>query len=80
MSDQLTLLPCPFCGGRAMISGGDGCDGSGYCVRCTSCDAEVGAFWYAGYDCGLSDTAEVAAAEWNRRTEIPERAEDVPEK
>ncbi len=54
MSDK--LKPCPFCGGKAMISG---CDGGEWIVICNVCDASIG---YKG-------TEREAIEEWNCRIE-----------
>lgn len=54
------LKPCPFCGGEAMVIGGED---SGYAAYCQECNGdghcEVGWFF----------TAEDAAEAWNTRAE-----------
>lgn len=61
MSDNQTpkLLPCPFCGGEAML-GQDPTHGS-WAVQCLGCDAE-----YISHQ----DPADVVAAGWNRRADL----------
>ena len=60
MSDETTLLPCPFCGGEATPKlapyiGGGGC---GYIVDCDECWSKTGYY---------SQKAEAIEA-WNART------------
>ena len=55
MSDETTLLPCPFCGGEASKRL---FYGARYGVYCDECDARVG---------GLFNTEAEAIAAWNTR-------------
>jgi len=57
MSDETTLLPCPFCGGEASRRL---FYGARYGVYCDECDARVG---------GLFNTEAEAIAAWNARAE-----------
>ena len=71
MSDETTLLPCPFCGGEAFVN--DDPTGNGgqphmsgnvglgrlWSVECDECGAD-GGFW---------QEREVAIEAWNTRTE-----------
>jgi hypothetical protein len=52
-AQSATLLPCPFCKGKAVCK-----DTSGYFVRCTTCFVEQSAGW---------ESFDLAAAAWNRR-------------
>jgi Lar family restriction alleviation protein len=61
--EMIALKPCPFCGDdEPQEMTGDGED---HWVLCGSC----------GGSSGVEDTAEAAAAAWNRRAE----AAEVPE-
>jgi len=57
MSDEVKLLPCPFCGGEAKVAGYDICS---FEVACTDCKAGVG--WVVDYQFKAD-----AIAAWNRR-------------
>ena len=54
-----SLLPCPFCGGKADIQ----LDGDDEFVRCASCNAGTNA---GGIRFGFEDLAMVVR-KWNRR-------------
>lgn len=76
--DEVTLLPCPFCGGDAAIRGGS--REGGYCVVCMN----VGCFCALGegYDRdAMPDhsfaTEEEAAEKWNRRTHSAQPNETI---
>lgn len=61
MSEE--LKPCPFCGGKNIIVGGNECafDGSmGYIVECVECEASTG--W--------CKTEFDATEAWNCRAEL----------
>lgn len=62
MRDQ-ELLPCPFCGGKAIAFP---CAGK-YYVKCVPCQVEI-----------VRDTREQAAAEWNRRAPQKDARENNP--
>lgn len=57
------LKPCPFCGGEAKDASHESCDCCGKpfngTVTCLNCEGEVSHY----------DTAEAAAAAWNRRAD-----------
>lgn len=57
MTDKVTLLPCPFCGGAAKLTDHEDCDVGGRWVVCTPCGA---ARW--------GDQPDEAIAAWNTRT------------
>jgi len=69
-----SLLPCPFCGGRAQICGEpDYADRHGLYVECQSADCwcSMGEFW----DCDAMPDhyfrdVESAVAAWNRRANV----------
>lgn len=61
MTDKITLLPCPFCGGDAYMTNAN----MMYSVRCSECGAE-------GARYGLDFKATKA---WNARVEESWRAE-----
>lgn len=70
--DSSELLPCPFCGGAAMLTG-LGYDGPADCydvyVQCSICDSEGQSRLVdksAGWD--EADSVSEAIAAWNRRT------------
>lgn len=72
MSDETTLLPCPFCGGEAQVQHqsrelyGDAVDWYGvYCKK-----------QFCGYVSGQSTEAEAIAA-WNTRAEREKRLEEL---
>lgn len=54
MSDK--LKPCPFCGGRAMLSG---CENWQWTVICNECDSLI----------GYNETEQEAIDAWNWRIE-----------
>ena len=58
------LLPCPFCGGEAILIEGDE---SAY-VQCLDVSCHVGPF----FD-GDNDASNSAVAEWNRRSDTAAR-------
>jgi len=64
-----TLLPCPFCGGKAIHAG----DHRASKVMCSNddCEAETGP-WYANDD---AQADSKAAAMWNRRAAVAELVE-----
>lgn len=59
------LLPCPFCGGKAVLCTNDEGDkyGDGYFVWCCECAAES----------GCSSTDKEAIEAWNRVSDAVER-------
>lgn len=57
MTDKVTLLPCPFCGGAAKLTDHEDCDVGGRWVVCTPCGA---ARW--------GDQPDEAITAWNART------------
>ena len=59
MSDPIYLIPCPFCGGEAvLIKNPEGFDT--HCVKCSTCGCNTGA--YLG-----GDSLQNAVDAWNRR-------------
>lgn len=56
MSDK--LKPCPFCGGRAMLSG---CEDWQWTVICNECDSLI----------GYNETEQAAIDAWNNRVLPP---------
>ncbi len=59
------LLPCPFCGAKAKMSGGNG----EWYVECSECLCAVGETSDRDGDSfGLFDTKEEATIDWNKRT------------
>ena len=54
MSDK--LKPCPFCGGKAIVSG---CDDTLWSVICKKCAASI----------DYNETKQEAIEEWNRRVQ-----------
>ena len=67
-----SLLPCPFCGGKARIYYAPGNDEAGipcYGVSCESCKTMIGTV-----KDGVTDfyrTAVEAVNAWNRRRDLP---------
>jgi len=53
------LKPCPFCGGKSLIVGGNITISGGYAICCTGCGASVGEF----------HNPEFAQQAWNTRVE-----------
>ena len=68
MSDETTLLPCPFCGGKAETFNPFNVDGT-WCVLCSECAAAT----------GFEQTEAEAIAAWNSRTHGTLTAEQVRE-
>ena len=61
MNDEIGLKPCPFCGGKAKLQQG--------LTWLIGCDTQ-GCIGYRPYSLDRDyDTAEEAAAAWNRRAE-----------
>ena len=58
------LLPCPFCGGRAVLHESRDWIGA-YSLYCAQCGATVGEDDSPPFEYGT--TAEQAVATWNRR-------------
>ena len=74
MSDETTLLPCPFCGGEAELVESDyGMFMTGYAVYCKHCCTKAGVTGRLGeaYEWTpiYNNEAEAIAA-WNRRTAV----------
>lgn len=65
MSDETTLLPCPFCGGEADEYEGD--YGNGIC--CMMCGAMVGEPIHLEYMTTKRVSIDEAIAAWNARAE-----------
>jgi len=63
------LLPCPFCGSRAVfdeVKDEDSVDFGGHFVRCTRCLASYGLKF-----ANKEDPRPLLAEKWNRRTPPP---------
>lgn len=65
MSDETTLLPCPFCGGEADEYEGDYGNG----IYCMMCGAMIGEPIHFEYRMKARTSRARAIAAWNTRTE-----------
>ena len=72
--EQITLKPCPFCGGKAKVLEGTTSNIFGhlfydYCVKCTDCSAFLGLYQVGdSAEFGLLyDTEKEAIEAWNTR-------------
>ena len=62
MTDEITLLPCPFCGDSHATTT---YTRDGRLVVCTSCGAKSGNYYHGPKDLPSADERAIAA--WNRR-------------
>lgn len=73
MSDETTLLPCPFCGGEAEVIEADyGMYLTGYAIYCRKCCLKLGVTGRLGeaYEWSpVFNTEAEAIAAWNTRGE-----------
>ena len=73
MSDETTLLPCPFCGGEAEVIEADyGMYLTGYAIYCRKCCLKLGVTGRLGeaYEWSpVFNTEAEAIAAWNARAE-----------
>ena len=66
MSRKIELLPCPFCGGDAVLSHEYICGNSFSFIECVKCQSMSGRF----VPCRLYNPDEKAAEVWNRRVKV----------
>lgn len=64
--DERELLPCPFCGGRAVLRRGNR-DKHGYYVVCHSCGGSTA--FYSDRFTSREDNKKHAIEAWNRRVD-----------
>lgn len=67
---ETELLPCPFCGGKAMLNNERECFGHGEChakyyVKCESCGAR--GFSEYEYDLSAEECKAKVIGKWNTR-------------
>lgn len=69
--DEIKLLPCPFCGGEAILSKEGIPDGNisahTACIKCNDCGCATRQYIIDGYY-GSTDTVADCIKAWNRRT------------
>lgn len=65
MSNEITLLPCAFCGGESRIE--EGWEGDEYCVHayCINCPAEM-----IFYGTDKAHARSAISEYWNKRGDI----------
>ena len=66
MTDEIELKPCPFCGGKAIISSST--QDNRFFARCTRCAASIGVILYNGWRPTFNGREDAADA-WNNRIE-----------
>src|SRR5690606_34659543 len=73
-----TLLPCPFCGGKAGIHRSHDADGMLWVgVRCQGCEAASTQYWCSpGNDCPIF--YECVRNSWNRRASVEPEPPTAP--
>lgn len=72
------FLPCPFCGGEAILTEDKRCHGHGdffveYCVKCKNCGAKGST--KVVYDLTSEQCKALAKEHWNTRTPKERRGE-----
>ena len=72
MTETMTLLPCPFCGGEAEIVRAMDKDGRFAAVGCPACGAGSRQHYFVG-----DDAVPHVVSAWNRRAHLAQQAQVV---